>query len=71
LATECILNWGYIYPDFLDKNQEQIFKIRSIELKMNKNITIPEKFQFFNNLAFFEEMKELQKQTTEGKYGCF
>ena len=69
LAVECVLNWGYIFPDFLDRNQEPIFKIRSLELRMNRNINIPDKFQFFKNAAFFEEMKENQKRATEGKYG--
>ena len=38
---------------------------------MNKNIVVPDKFQFFKNTVFFEEMKEDQKRMTEGKYGFF
>lgn len=70
LALECAINWGYQFPNVLDRNDEQIFKIRSEEIKHNQNIILPTKFIFFKNDMFFEEILEMKKQETNKKYGC-
>lgn len=69
LAIECVINWGYIYSDKLDRNQELKFKIRSNELKLNKNVSLPKKFIYFDNPQFFEELKEIKKSSTQEKCG--
>lgn len=71
LALECAINWGYIFPNVLDKNNERKYQIRSNEIKNNKNIIIPKTFIHFKNDSFFEEINETRKKLTNENYGKF
>ena len=66
-----MLNWGYIYPNYLDRNHEHKFKLRSNEIKLNNNVDLPENFLFFDNPKFFDEVEEMKKKSTKEKSGYF